>query len=84
MLGAQDDITVVGEAADGAEAVAAVLRERPDVVVMDIRMPGIDGIAATRRLAAADGSPRACWCSPPSTSTSTSTRRCAPAPAGSC
>jgi DNA-binding NarL/FixJ family response regulator len=51
MLGAQDDLEVVGEAADGAEAVEVVLRERPDVVVMDIRMPGMDGIAATRRLA---------------------------------
>lgn len=51
MLGAQEDLEVVGEAADGAEAVELVLRERPDVVVMDIRMPGMDGIAATRRLA---------------------------------
>ncbi|MGD9572159.1 MAG: response regulator [Thermoleophilia bacterium] len=51
MLGAEDDITVVGEAADGAEAVDLALRERPDVVVMDIRMPRMDGIAATRRLA---------------------------------
>ena len=51
MLGAQDDLEVVGEAGDGAAAVDIVLRERPDVVVMDIRMPGMDGIAATRRLA---------------------------------
>ena len=51
MLGAQDDLEVVGEAGDGAAAVDLVLRERPDVVVMDIRMPGMDGIAATRRLA---------------------------------
>lgn len=51
MLGAQEDLEVVGEAADGAEAVDLVLRARPDVVVMDIRMPGMDGIAATRRLA---------------------------------
>lgn len=51
MLGAQEDLEVVGEAADGAAAVDIVLRERPDVVVMDIRMPGMDGIAATRRLA---------------------------------
>lgn len=51
MLGAEDDLEVVGEAADGAEAVDLVLRTRPDVVVMDIRMPRLDGIGATRRLA---------------------------------
>jgi DNA-binding NarL/FixJ family response regulator len=47
-----DDITVVGEAADAREGVALVVRERPDVVLMDIRMPGTDGIAATRSIVA--------------------------------
>ena len=54
MLGAQEDIVVVGEAGDGGAAVEVALRERPDVVLMDIRMPGVDGITATRRLAEHD------------------------------
>jgi DNA-binding NarL/FixJ family response regulator len=52
LLDAQDGIEVVGEAADGGEAVALTQRLTPDVVLMDIRMPGLDGLAATRRIAA--------------------------------
>ncbi|MFI5906723.1 response regulator [Dactylosporangium sp. NPDC051541] len=46
------DITVVDEAYDGAAAVEAVIRHRPDVVLMDLRMPGVDGLTATARIAA--------------------------------
>ncbi|MCW7985993.1 LuxR family transcriptional regulator [Streptomyces platensis subsp. clarensis] len=50
LLDAQPDIEVVAEAADGEQALAAVLAHRPDIVLMDIRMPVVDGLVATRRI----------------------------------
>ncbi len=50
LLAAQPDIVVVGEAANGAEAVTACRRDQPDVVLMDVRMPVLDGLAATQKI----------------------------------
>lgn len=57
ILGAAGDIEVVADANDGAEAVEAVIRHRPDVVLMDLRMPGVGGLTAIERIAAMPGPP---------------------------
>jgi YesN/AraC family two-component response regulator len=75
------DIDVAGEAANGAQAIQAARDTHPDVVVMDIRMPGMDGIEATQIITAGQAPPGSSS-SLPSTTT-TSTPRSAPAPADS-
>ncbi|MET9989755.1 response regulator transcription factor [Streptomyces mutabilis] len=58
LLESQEDMTVVGEAANGAEAARMAAELTPDVVLMDVRMPGLDGIEATRRIVATGGRTR--------------------------
>ena len=58
MIDAEDDLEVIGEAASGAEAITMAESLRPDVVLMDLRMPGVDGVAATERILASSASTR--------------------------
>jgi DNA-binding NarL/FixJ family response regulator len=82
LLESEPGLTVSGEAGHGAEAVRMAADLRPDVVVMDVQLPGLDGIEATRRIAATGGRTRV-LIAPTSTSTSTPTPRWRPAPPAS-
>ncbi len=57
LLGAAEDLEVVGTASDGAQALEVVRRTRPDVVLMDLQMPGVDGVEATRQIVAGEDAP---------------------------
>jgi len=83
VLGSQSDLTVVGEAADGAAAVRLAREVPADVMVMDARMPGLDGVAATREICQAAERPGSSS-SPRSTWTSTHSPLCGPGPVDSC
>ena len=83
ILESEPEMSVVGEAEDGEQAVAAARRLRPEVVLMDIRMPALDGIEATRRIIAARPATRVLILTTFGLDT-TCTTRCGRGRAGSC
>ncbi|WP_338037110.1 response regulator transcription factor [Microbacterium lushaniae] len=85
LLARDTGIEVVAEAGDGRAGIEAARRYRPDVVLMDLRMPRMDGIAATREIRGTSAWPvRGSSCSRPSTTMPTSSRPSGPGPAVTC
>ena len=84
ILGAQPDMEIVGEAGNGREAVELAEKLHPDVAVMDVAMPELNGIEATRRMSGRRRRARACWRSACTRIRSTCARSCARARAGIC
>jgi CheY-like chemotaxis protein/two-component sensor histidine kinase len=83
VLGTQPDFEVVGEAGDGEDAVRLAERLEPDVILLDLEMPNVDGVEALQRLQEANSSPGPSSL-PPTTRTSASSAPCAPGPAATC
>ena len=84
LLGADPGIEIVGQAASGREAIDRARRLTPDVILMDVRMPDLDGIAATREISRAVPATKVLILTTFANRTTTSSAACAPAHPGSC
>ncbi len=83
LIAAEDDLVIVGEAVNGSDAIDQAFATRPDVILMDVRMPELDGIVATERISSDERLANSgFWCSQRSTSISTCMTPSGPAPRG--